>query len=155
MVNFKETFTWWHASEKEFIEIMSLFCSFPDNRGIKREFHRFRMWALLINKSNSLKTILQSDCPLSTRICGGPSKNIDRDVSLYLYDTIKQLTYNVNSIEKMFDWDEKEIYADTGLGITPPSVYENKFIDFITESKTQDFTSLFTNWTYSHHVLPL
>jgi len=147
MSKFQKTFTWWHASEKEFVEIMTLFCGFPDNRGIKREFHRFRMWAMLINKSNSLKTILQSICPLSTRICDGPSKNIDRDVSLYLYDTIKTLTHNVNSIEKMFDWDEKIIYADSDLNIGPPSLLENKFIDYMTESK--DFPTLFTSWSSS------
>lgn len=152
MSKFTKTFTWWHASEKEFIEIMTLFCGFPDNRGVKREFHRFRMWALLINKSNSLKTILQSECPLSTRICGGPSKNIDRDVSLYLYDTIKQLTHNQNSVEKMFDWDEKEIYADADLNICCPSSLENKFIDYIAEPKGQDFATLFTSWNNSYRI---
>ncbi len=99
---FATTFSWWRGSETQFLRVMQIFLSMPDNKGWMEEYHRFRIMAQLFGKLGH------------------------NDPASHLLNTVIEASSNTTA-SSFFNWGQ-EIYAQPQFGITPPSHEEILFL---------------------------
>jgi len=123
---FATTFHWWRGTEAQFLQVMQILLSMPDNKGWMEEYHRFRIMAQLFSKLGHA------------------------DPATHLLNTVKQAS-SKSTAASFFNWG-MEVYDQRQFEINNLSVAEMRFMsDLMTldDYNETPFDQLWSAWTAS------